>query len=82
MKKYKAKLRAWLIDLVREAIRVEFPVVRDSIERAVMVRGKVPTVVYIDPEPNPATIQVEPSFEQMQADALKAQEEFYEPKRA
>lgn len=76
----RAKFRAWLIDLVREAIRTEFPAVRDSVERAVMVKGKVPAVVYIDPaKAKTESIPIEPSFEQMQAEALKAQEKYYEP---
>lgn len=80
----RAKLRAWLIDLVREAIRLEFPAIRESVEGVVSVKGKVPTVVYIDPpqEKKVESIQVTPSFAQLQAEALAAQEKFYEPERA
>jgi hypothetical protein len=80
----KARLRAWLIDLVREAIHEQlmqdFPTVRQSTEMASIVPGKIPTIVYVDPKPasKPVTVS-EPSFEQMQAAAIQEQEKYYAP---
>lgn len=89
---WKAKLRAWLIDLVREAIRSEMAVIAVGGD----LMATVPNPTYfpvhgglpIQPARSysdalaKASASIVPSFEQMQAEALKAQEEFYEPKRA
>jgi hypothetical protein len=87
----KARLRAWLIDLVREAIRIE---------RTAELLNKHPTrfvgtmaprmapvpMSYSDALSQaaaaPQVIPFEPSFEQLQSEALQAQEKYYEPKRA
>jgi hypothetical protein len=89
VKRWKAALRTWLVQLVRDAIRLEFPVIRDSLERAMAVKGKTPIMVYVDPSvtskgtkpaSNPLTPTIiDPSFEQLQADAIMAQGKFYEP---
>lgn len=80
--RWKARLRAWLIDLVREAIRIEMKgytmVMPSDFADAVIRKQKPNPQTHIQP----SIIQVEPSFEQMQAEALKAQEKYYEPERA
>lgn len=76
---WKARLRAWLIDLVREAIRSEqvqpgntfslkseYPKGASSAENAKQAAS--------------APIVLEPSFEQLQADSIREQENYYEPK--
>jgi hypothetical protein len=80
---FKAKLRAWLIDLVREAIRIEHTAEYSIPKTTPKMRAPFnlppplikPTNVELTP------IVFEPSFEQMQADAIKEQEKFYEPTR-
>lgn len=67
----KAKIRAWLIDLVREAIRIE------RVASQIPVRATPSKSARTEPKPQP--INVDTSFEQMQAEALKAQEKYYEP---
>lgn len=79
----KARLRAWLIELVREAIRVErvaegyalMPVAT----RCSMV-GMPQTVIRAS-KPVTATVTKVPekSFEQMQSESLAAQEKYYAP---
>lgn len=69
----KDKLRAWLIDLVREAIRIE------RVASQIPVRATPSKPARTEPKPQP--IHVDTSFEQMQAEALKAQEKYYEPER-
>jgi len=73
----KAKFRAWLIELVREAIRME----RATSQTYTNVRmHKIEPFVTAKKEPSEAQpVSLEPSFEQMQAEALKAQEKYYEP---
>jgi hypothetical protein len=69
----KSRIRAWLIDLVREAIRTEFP------ERWLGPYGnaRVPQ----RPASKPVTPLTDPSFEQMQSQAIQEQEKYYaEPK--
>ena len=81
--KLKAKLRAWLIDLVREAIRME-NAPRDPVEamrRRMPERPPAPHPM-MQPEPIGALLTITPSFEQLQAEAIAAQEKFYEPERA
>lgn len=85
LRKLKARLRAWLIDLVREAIRIEraaatqptMPNKNDALECMFYPEryaGKAAS------KPVTATsIEVgEKSFEQMQAEALAAQAKHYE----
>ena len=79
---WKVKLRAWLIDLVREAIRMEQPrapflsgMIPADTENSNTLRFRATTVINSEPP-------IDPSFEQMQADALKAQKEFYAPESA
>jgi hypothetical protein len=75
---WKAKLRAWLIDLVREAVALEIsqyaisagPTTKWQVSDAIIPKGKAAVI---------AAIPIELSFEQMQAEALKAQEKYYEP---
>jgi hypothetical protein len=84
----KAKLRAWLIDLVREAIRIEAKAKQFSdkygddslaIYRATAdsYASRPDAAVMTNISANATTF--EPSFEQMQAEALKAQEKYYGP---
>lgn len=74
--KWKAKLRAWLIDLVREAIRIERAA--ESLPRF----RKAPDPPPFDAKTVKVIIELEPSFEQMQAEAIREQEKYYEPKHA
>lgn len=70
----KAKLRAWLIELVRDAIRMEcvsIQPVGTAPKPSVTVRAVEATAKQLGP--------IEPSFEQMQADAIQAQEKYYAP---
>jgi hypothetical protein len=80
---WKLRLRAWLIDLVREAIRREQISARFVIKPDGVTRF---TAAQIDdlfpPSPQPASkplTPTEPSFEQMEREALSAQEKHYEP---
>jgi len=77
----KAKLRAWLIDLVREAIRSEAvqPGNTYSLVSAPTPDNPAVSRPRLKPAPSEESVHIEPSFEQMQADALKAQEKYYEP---
>lgn len=93
MHRMKARLRAWLIDLVREAIRVErlkeqgvydaeFLARHPFLEKlrpVAPIRTAEQLIAAVN-ETEP--IVLEPSFEQMQADAIAEQRKFYEPKRA
>lgn len=63
---WKSKLRAWLIDLVREAIRLE-----KSPEQPQFIRATPRPVAS-----KPMTTEPEPSFESMQAKALRELEEY------
>jgi hypothetical protein len=80
----KSRIRAWLIDLVREAIRTEFP------ERWLGLTEAKRTEVAYNPYGNarvvtlpqrpaskPVTPLTEPSFEQMQLQAIQEQEKYY-----
>lgn len=82
--KFKAKLRAWLIDLVREAIRLERGARHPfKPERSVFSDFTLPPVNFSAvAEISASPVHIEPSFEQLQAEALAAQEKFYEPERA
>lgn len=77
----KAKFRAWLIDLVREAIRSEAvqPGNTYSLVSAPAPDNPAVSCPRLKPAPSEEPIRIEPSFEQMQAEALKAQEKYYEP---
>lgn len=75
----KARLRAWLIGIVREAIRVEryaeqHPLTPNTLAAIEQIKSRA-----INSSIPP--ISLEPSFEQMQADSIAAQEKFYEPRR-
>ncbi len=72
--RWKAILRAWLIDLVREAIRLERAAIQPiSGQNAYVAQTK-------NPASNPVTVS-EPSFEQMQATAIQEQEKHYAPQQ-
>jgi hypothetical protein len=80
--KWKASLRAWLIALVREAIRAE-----NLEEKHLQAEVSVAATLSVSKtEPlgsNPSFRAIsEPSFEQMQAEAIKEQEKYYEPRDA
>lgn len=80
VKMLKAKLRSWLIELVREAIRSERVQPGNTYT---LVAG--PTLIPdnpVRPSLKAAPIVIAPSFEQLQAEAIAAQEKFYEPERA
>lgn len=90
IKRWKAQLRAWLIDLVRDAVRLESYQQRGNIGLHVeAVESPIWTAERIkQSEPalkakaKPAPIRTpipDPSFEQMQAEAIQAQEKYYEP---
>lgn len=82
--KWKLRLRAWLIDLVREAIRTEM------IDQSQIFPAKGGIAVY-DPGPawpqkvaskpvtSTSTVGPEKTFEQFQAESIAEQEKFYEP---
>lgn len=76
----KAKLRAWLIELVREAIRSERTLEHKKIDVSVFAHPEDKLSRPMKTESAP--IVIAPSFEQLQAEALAAQEKFYEPERA
>lgn len=94
----KDKLRAWLISLVREAMRAEgIAGMPQSHNEPYLPTATVwsPTkrAPLADMQPWPglgspftrntvqlATTNSEPSFEQMQAEAIKEQEKYYEPR--
>lgn len=78
VKTLKAKLRAWLIDLVREAIRIE-RAASQPVRTGANVADAATSSLKSQRQPTPL-VHLEPSFEQMQADAIKAQEKYYEPK--
>lgn len=71
MGQLKARLRAWLIDLVREAVRAEM-ILESQIFPAM---GGV--AVY-DGRPKAPAPPSDPTFEQMQDMSLREQEKFYE----
>lgn len=81
MDRLKAKLRAWLIALVREAVRLEQVAWQHEFDRRI-VEGESSG----DPTPTIRTMSKsqsifsEPSFDQMQAEAIKEQEKYYEPR--
>lgn len=89
MGQLKAKLRAWLIDLVREAIRIEryaeqnrkaisFPLREESPE---CLKQKFRYVEDVASKPVTATVTEvqEKTFEQLQSESIAAQEKYYEP---
>jgi hypothetical protein len=70
----KARLRAWLIDLVREAIRIEmgaYTFVMPT-DFAAAVTRKATSL-----KPASKPVNPEPSFEQMEREALEQQEKHY-----
>lgn len=76
---WKIKLRAWLIDLVREAFRLElgkYSVVMPS-DFASMVSSKAAQAKTASRPA--ATVVSEPSFEQQERDSIAAQEKHYAP---
>lgn len=74
-----AKLRVWLLEIVREAIRLEFPRQQQipptgfyPLDGALGAMKPVKTPLKaLTPEPS------EKSFEQLQDESLQAQEKFY-----
>jgi len=89
------KIRAWLIDLVREAIRREAieTASRQNLEAIGITAWELnPTDATIKPrkqtstslaktasKPVTPTVASEPSFERSESEALQAQEKYYEP---
>lgn len=71
IQRWKAEFRMWLVDLVRDAVRVE-------LLAFTYVKLNPPLI----PKPKPPAVPVvtEPSFEQMQTQAITEQEKFYAPK--
>lgn len=82
MRKLKAKLRAWLIDLVREAIRIEFAAHRFEQEKFAF--DNFPTYARRVPASKPVTATPIPtqekSFEQFQDESIAEQATYYAPK--
>lgn len=90
MQSIKGRLRAWLIELVREAIRVEmtaqsyswFQVKKMELKTENGVDASYPPLPplraqgKVKPDPLPTEL----SFEQIQANAIAEQEKYYEPK--
>jgi hypothetical protein len=77
----KSELRAWLIDLVREAIRDQRieDMLREESTRPIYP-GKLGPFKTSKPASKPETAPVyEPSFERMEAEAIQDQEKYYEP---
>jgi hypothetical protein len=78
MNRLKARLRAWLIDLVREAVRLELNAreiaLAHDAKRVVFdfTRDKATVLASAPVEP------IEPSFELLQEQAIQGQEKFYE----
>lgn len=71
IQRWKAEFRMWLVDLVRDAVRIE-------LLEYTYVRTNPP--VAVKPKPPVVPAVTEPSFEQMQAQAIEAQTKFYAPK--
>jgi hypothetical protein len=71
IQRWKAEFRMWLVDLVRDAVRIEL-----------LAFTYVKLTPHLDVKPKPPVVPAvtEPSFEQMQAQAIEAQTKFYEPK--
>lgn len=93
---WKTKLRSWLIDLVREAIRIErtdsnLSVILPDLENirtATPYPGRVFSGVTKEawdstnrPTANHQSIQAEKSFEQIQVESIAEQVKYYEPKQ-
>ena len=70
IQRWKAALRIWLVDLVRDAVRVEL-----------LQFTYVKLAPLGAPKTKPPSIPVvtEPSFEQLQTQAIAEQEKFYQP---
>jgi hypothetical protein len=74
--KWRAELRAWLLQIVRDAVRLELI----AASYANQVPAIKPIAVMPKPASKPLTSQIhEPSFEQMERQALQGQVNFYEP---
>ena len=80
----RARLRAWLIALVREAIRIERaanqPVVAGKIP-LIFHEGELSTRYDINKVASKPVTVSEPSFEQMQTAAIQEQEKHYAPQQ-
>ena len=80
--KFTAKLRAWLIDLVREAIRLEWceqnkiPIPMKTVSGITFHPFAQPASKPVTATPTPVT---DKTFEQLQAESIAAQEKYYEP---
>lgn len=83
-KRIGAHFRAWLIALIREAVRAEFatwpPSYPGRLSTPDVVTDKPLTMDGVRKFVKPQPIHIEPSFEQMQAEAIQAQVKHYEPK--
>ena len=73
IKPCKAKLRAWLIELVREAVRIEC-----AEWKMIPPKFQDGTLAKLPEAPKQQVVAVEPSFEDIQAMAIKEQEKYYE----
>jgi hypothetical protein len=71
IQRWKAEFRMWLVDLVRDAVRVEL------LAFAYVKLNPPPIPI---PKPPAVPVVTEPSFEQMQTQAITEQEKFYAPK--
>lgn len=77
MNKWKAKLRAWLIEIVREAIRIERGAgLFTSMPSPTMTREAIPKASL-----SPTILAVISDFEQMQSESIAEQVKYYEPKQ-
>ena len=88
----RARIRAWLIDLVREAIRIEY-ITQAGLRAHEAAGNRAWTLNPVTSEIKPRAdypgkfktpgdpYTIEPSFEQMQAEAIREQEAFYAPKQ-
>lgn len=82
IKRWKAQLRAWLIGAMRDAIRLERAMDEPAKTERAIYPGRLQPSPMMNVAVKPATVPIpDPSFEQMQAEAIQAQEKYYEPSR-
>lgn len=86
--RYRTQLRAWLIGAMRDAIRLEY-YAQDALNKHHQPHANAQhsqsghaasNAMPLYPAPKPVDAPIpDPSFEQMQAEAIQAQEKYYEP---
>ncbi len=74
---WKQRLRAWLIDIVRDAIRLEreAQAYAEQVKRSVQPTSHIPLAV--KPASNVVTTPIDKSFEQLERESITEQEKYY-----